>query len=93
MSADTGTGLAERQAHTEYAGERGEQWVKHYGEQFRRLLKGTHVAINCRTGEYVTGSTSLQTIDEYARRFGKNEPGYMIEIGSGAFAGWGGGVV
>jgi hypothetical protein len=93
MSTHMATELKERRAQTEYAGERGEQWVKHHEEEFKQLPRGTHVAINCRTGDYVLAPNSLEAIDSYARRFGKNEPGYMIEIGGGAFGGWGGGIV
>ena len=93
MSTNMETELRDLQAQTDHAGQRGEQWVKHYDGEFRRLPKGTHVAINCRTGEYVVGTDSLKAIDAYARRFGKKEPGYMIEIGGGALGGWGGGVV
>jgi hypothetical protein len=89
MTAETEGDVTDRQADTDDAGERGEQWVKHYHSEFSRLPTRTHVAINCRTGEYVTGSTSLTVIDEYERRFGSKEPGYMIEIGGGAAAGWG----
>jgi hypothetical protein len=94
MSTDIKNGLADQTAQTQNQtiGERGEQWVKHYGEEFQRLPKGTIVAINCRTGEYVLASTRLQAIDEFERRFGK-EPGYVHEIGGGVFVGWGGGIV
>ncbi|MGB6536228.1 MAG: hypothetical protein WBF58_09730 [Xanthobacteraceae bacterium] len=93
MSIHTATEPNVRRAQTAYAGERGEQWVKHYGDELKRLPRGTHVAINCATGEYVLGPTSLEAIEAYARRFGKNEPGYMIEMGGVAFGGWGGGIV
>lgn len=83
---------ARMRAQNEYAGERGEEWVKHHDEEFKRLPKGTIVAINCRTGEYVLASTRLEAIDEFERRFGK-EIGYVHEIGGGVFVGWGGGIV
>jgi hypothetical protein len=93
MSADVSSELTEQRAkmraQNEYAGERGEEWVKRHEIKFARLPKGTHVAINCRTGEYVLGRTVLAALDEFERRFGKTETGYMIEIGGGAFVGGG----
>jgi hypothetical protein len=93
MSAAVDAELSEVQAkiraQNEYAGQQGEQWMKRHEAKFARLDKGTHVAINCRTGEYVLGSTVLHALDEFERQFGKNETGYMIEIGGGAFVGGG----
>ena len=93
MSTDAETALQDRQAQVESTGAQGEHWVRHYEQELKQLPNGTHVAINCRTGEYVIGSSSLKAMDAYARRFGKKEPGYMIEIGGGASVGWGGGIV
>jgi hypothetical protein len=77
-------------AQTDYAGEHGEVWVKRLEKEFAKLPKGTHVAINCRTGEYVLGGTALEAVDAFERRFGKGkEIGYMIEIGGGIFLGGG----
>jgi len=93
MSTNTETELTDHQAEIDRVGERGEQWVRQYDQEFSRMPKGTHVIINCRTGEYVTGPTSLRAIDAYARRFGRKEPGYVIEVGGGVVVGWGGGIV
>ena len=94
MSTNAENELAElrarMKAQNEYAGERGEKWVKHYDEEFKRLPKGTIVVINCRTGEYVTAPTRLEADDEYERRFGKRKDvGYMFEIGGITFVGGG----
>ncbi len=75
-------------AQTEYAGERGDHWVRHYDKEFKQLPQGTIVVINCRTGEYVVGKTRRGASDEFERRFGK-EVGYLIEIGGGTFVGGG----
>jgi hypothetical protein len=92
MSIDSQSDLADwsarMRAQTEYAGERGEQWVKHYDKEFKRLPHGTIVVINCRTGEYVLAKTRRAATDEFERRFGK-ETGYLIEIGGGTFVGGG----
>jgi hypothetical protein len=94
MSTNAESGLAElrarMKAQNDYAGEHGEAWVKRLENEFARLPKGTHVAINCRTGEYVLGGTALEAVDQFERRFGKGkEIGYMIEIGGGIFVGGG----
>jgi len=100
MSAGTGMGTkanadlpelqARMKAQSDYAGQHGEQWVQHHAVAFKELPKGTHVAINCRTGEYVVGHTALEAVDAFEQRFGKgNEIGYMIEIGGGVFVGGG----
>jgi hypothetical protein len=92
MSMDAEADLAELRARMraqhEYAGKHGESWVEHYKDEFARLVKGTIVVINCRTGQYVLGPTRNEAADEFERRFGK-EIGYMIEIGGGIFVGGG----
>jgi hypothetical protein len=79
---------ARMRAENQYAGDMGEAWAKRHEDEFARLPKGTHVVINCGTGEYVVGPTSLTAIDEFERRFGK-VLGYTIEIGGSAFVGGG----
>lgn len=81
---------ARMRAENQYAGEMGQAWVKRHETEFARLPMGTHVAINCRTGEFVLGRTGLEAAAEFERRFGKaKELGYMIEIGGGIFLGGG----
>ena len=81
---------ARMRAESQYVSEMGEAWLKRHEAEFARLTKGTHVIINCRTGEFVTGKTSLEATSEFERRFGRGKTlGYMIEIGGGVFVGGG----
>jgi hypothetical protein len=79
---------ARMRAQTEYATDRGEQWLKHYGKELERLPQGTIVVINCRNGEYVTAKTRREATDAFEQRFGK-DVGFLIEIGGGTFVGGG----
>jgi hypothetical protein len=92
MNTNAETDLTDEQAKIDYAGQRGEKWVQHHAAEFKRLPKGTIVAINCRTGEYIAASTRLEAMDAYERRFGK-DIGYVHEIGGGIFVGRGEGIV
>ena len=90
MSTEAETELTElrarMRAQNEYAGERGEAWVNTTNEEFKRLPKVTIVVINCRTGEYVTGSTRLEAADEFERRLARKSV-TRIEIGGGYLLG------
>lgn len=66
----------------------GEPWVRRLEPEFAKFPKGTFVVINCRTGEYVTGSTLLDAADEFERRF-KDDLGYAHQVGGGFFIGGG----
>jgi hypothetical protein len=79
-------------AQTEFAQKHGATWLRRLDGEFADLPKGTIVIINCRTGEYVLGSTRPGAADEFERRFGK-EIGFVHEIGGGIVVGAGGGIV
>jgi hypothetical protein len=95
MSSHAENDVAELQSRLrsekEYAAKQGPDWVKRHEKEFASLAKGTVVAINCRTGEYVMASSRLELIEKFERKFGK-EVGYVHEIGGGIFVGWGGGI-
>jgi hypothetical protein len=78
------------QSVTEFAAKAGPAWVEQLKPQLAELSKGTVVAINCETGEYVTGAGLSEARGAFERRFGKTV-GWMHEIGGGFFVG--GGVV
>jgi hypothetical protein len=72
----------------ELAREKGEAWVEKLGPELATLPKGTVVAINCATGEYVLGNTRLEAADAFEQRFGRTS-GWIHEIGGGVFLGGG----
>jgi hypothetical protein len=92
MSTDASTELAQLRARMkaqhEIAEKYGDAWVKRLEPELARLPKGTFVVINCRTGEYVTGSNLVETTNEYERRF-DGDVGYLHQIGGGFFVGGG----
>jgi hypothetical protein len=96
MSADNENGSAELQAReraqNDITSADGKAWVERLEPEFAKLPKLTYVVINCRTGEYVTGSTLLEAADEFERRF-TDDVGYAHQVGGGFFVGWGGGIV
>jgi hypothetical protein len=96
MDTDEAARLAELRARMKaqhaIAEEHGETWVKRLEPQLAKLPKLTYVVINCRTGEFVTGSTLLDAADEFERRFAE-DVGYAHQVGGGFFVGWGGGIV
>jgi hypothetical protein len=72
----------------ELARDKGEVWVEKLGPELSALPKGTVVAINCATGEYVLGKTRLEAADAFEKRFGKTL-GWVHEVGGGVFLGGG----
>jgi hypothetical protein len=92
MAMNETTDLAElrarMQAQHEIAEKYGDAWVKQLEPELARLPKYTFVVINCRTGEYVVGSTLVEVTDEYERRF-KGDVGYAHQVGGGFFVGGG----
>src|ERR1700686_2667979 len=58
-------------AVTEFAGKTGPAWVEEFEPQLSKLPTGTVVAINCVTGEYVTGKGLSEASDAFEKRFGK----------------------
>jgi hypothetical protein len=79
--------LGERlRARAEMAREKGEPWVEKLEPELAVLPKGTVVAINCATDEYVLGKTRLEAADEFEIRFGKTL-GWIHEVGGGVFLG------
>jgi hypothetical protein len=70
------------------AREKGEAWVEKLEPELEALPKGTIVAINCATGEYVLGQTHLEVADAFERRFGRTV-GWVHQIGGGVFVGGG----
>jgi hypothetical protein len=79
---------ARMKAQHEIADKYGEAWVKRLEPELSRLPKLTFVVINCRTGEYVVGSTLAEVTDEHERRF-KGDIGYLHQVGGGLFVGGG----
>jgi hypothetical protein len=79
---------ARMKAQREIAEEHGEVWLQRLQPEFANLPRFTFVVINCRTGEYVTGSTLGKAADEFERRF-TNDVGYAHQIGGGFFVGGG----
>ena len=75
-------------AVTEFAGKTGPAWVEEFEPELAKLPKGTVVAINCVTGEYVTGKGLSEASDAFEKRFGKTV-GWIHEIGGGFFVGGG----
>jgi len=75
-------------AVTEFAARTGPAWVEEIEPELAKLPKGTVVAINCETGEYVTGNGISEAGDAFEKRFGKTA-GWMHEIGGGFFVGGG----
>ena len=75
-------------AVTEFAGKTGPAWVEEFEPELVKLPKGTVVAINCVTGEYVTGTGLSEASDAFEKRFGKTV-GWIHEIGGGFFVGGG----
>jgi len=75
-------------AVTEFAGKTGPIWVQEFESEFSKLPKGTVVAINCVTGEYVTGTGLSEASDAFEKRFGKTV-GWIHEVGGGFFVGGG----
>ena len=59
-------------AVTEFAAKTGPAWVEEFKSELSKLPTGTVVAINCVTGEYVTGTglseASRHSKDDLARR-------------------------
>jgi hypothetical protein len=75
-------------AVTEFAAKTGPAWVEEFKSEFSKLPTGTVVAINCVTGEYVTGTGLSEASEAFERRFGKSV-GWIHEIGGGFFVGGG----
>jgi hypothetical protein len=75
-------------AVTEFAGKTGPAWVEELEPEFSKLPTGTVVAINCVTGEYVTGTGLSEARGAFERRFGKTV-GWIHEVGGGFFVGGG----
>jgi len=94
VSAETEEELRDRRARiraqNQYIKERADYWRDKHDEAFKQLAKGTIVAINCRTGEYITATNRIEAGEAYEQRFGKNEMGYVFEVGGGIFIGGGG---
>jgi len=92
MSDQQTTDLAELRARMkaqhDIAEKYGDAWVNRLEPELSRLPKLTLVVINCRTGEYVTGSNFVEVTDEYERRF-KGDVGYAHQVGGGFFVGGG----
>jgi hypothetical protein len=74
----------------EFADKTGPAWIEQLEPEVSRLPKGTFVVVNCVTGEYVTGTTLRQALDNFDQRFG-GTVGHVHEVGGGFFVG--GGVV
>jgi hypothetical protein len=87
-SADLTELRARLKAQHETVEQYGDAWVKRLEPELSRLPKLTFVVINCRTGEYVVGSTLADVTDEYERRF-KGDVGYLHQVGGGFFVGGG----
>jgi hypothetical protein len=75
-------------AVTEFASKTGPAWVEEFKSDLSKLPKGTVVAINCVTGEYVTGPGLSEASDTFEKRFGKTV-GWLHEIGGGFLVGGG----
>jgi len=75
-------------AVTEFAGRTGPAWVEKFEPELSKLPVGTVVAINCVTGEYVTGKGLSEASDAFESRFGKTV-GWIHEVGGGFFVGGG----
>jgi hypothetical protein len=75
-------------AVTEFAARAGPRWIEGMGPELAKLPKGTVVAINCETGEYVIGKGISEASDAFEKRFGR-ATGWMHEIGGGFFVGGG----
>jgi hypothetical protein len=92
LETNMGTDLEELRetlrTRTEQAQDQGEVWVDKLRPEFEALPKGTVVAINCATGEYVLGQTRLEAADAFERRFG-HALGWVHEVGGGVFLGGG----
>jgi len=92
LTADAMQELEERRARMkarhEYTQEHGEAWVKRLEPELAKLPQLTFVVINCRTGEYVTGSTLREAADEFESRF-TTDLGFAHQIGGGFFVGGG----
>jgi len=75
-------------AVTEFAGKAGPALLEKLLPELSKLPTGTVVAINCVTGEYVTGKELSEASDAFESRFGKTV-GWIHEIGGGFFIGGG----
>jgi hypothetical protein len=76
------------EARHKYTQEHGEAWLKRLEPELAQLPKLTVVVINCRTGEYVTGATLREAVDNFERRF-TTDLGFAHQIGGGFFVGGG----
>jgi len=88
MDSDRDERLARMREFAEISGRQGEAWLEKLKPGLEHLPKGTVIAINCATGEYVTGMTYLDASHKFEERFGK-VAGWMHEIGGGLFVGGG----
>src|SRR6516164_10452000 len=66
-------------AVTEFAAKTAPAWVEEFKSELSKLPTGTVVAINCVTGEYVTGTGLSEASEAFERRFGKTV-GWIHEI-------------
>jgi hypothetical protein len=67
---------------SEFVVRQGDYWLKKRADEFAKLPAGTAVVINVANGEFVTGSSRLQAMDNYDQKFGADSTfGYVHEIG------------
>ena len=89
MSAITEDELAGRRDRNEAVAQAGERWLETKKIEIAKLAFGTVVIVDVETGEYVTGATHIEAMDEYDRRIGADRPGFIHEVGRRVFLGGG----
>ena len=89
MSTITEDELARARARNEAVGAAGKRWLDEKHDEIAKLAAGTVVVIDVETGEYVTGASPIEAMDEYDRKIGPERPGFIHEVGRRIFLGGG----
>jgi hypothetical protein len=81
--------LAARRQRAREDGDFADAWLKERASLIESLPPRTVVIIHIPSGEYLTAKTSIEALDLFEARFGKNGRGYMHEVGHTIFVGGG----
>ena len=60
----------------------GATWKKQNAELIASLPRGTVIAVNIDTSDYVTGRNGLEADDEFERVYGPTAIGWVIRVGN-----------
>jgi hypothetical protein len=81
--------LEQARARSAFTAEQGMIWVTRKKAELDALPLGTVVVIDIATGEYVTGTSFLETNPAFNQRFGSSALGFVHRVGERTFIGGG----